>query len=180
MKKKSGIVKKWFHKIADTYDPETSKFLKQKKNRFANPVGSTISMEMEALFDELFDQAEQDKVLACLDNIIKIRAVQDFTPSEAIQFIFSLKQVIRQELKKEIQDEQISEEIIKFESKIDDIALLAFDIYMSCREKVYRIKENEYRQNRFMVLAGDDIDDIKGGSPAEKPALGTNKPKSLT
>ncbi len=154
IQKKSGIVKKWFNNIADSYDPETSKFLKSKRNRFANPVGSTISREMDALFDELHGRAEQEKIAVCLDRIIKIRAVQDFTPSEAIQFIFSLKQVIREELRNEIQDEQISRDLLKLESQIDDLALLAFDIYMSCREKIFRIKENEYRSNKLMILTG--------------------------
>ncbi|MBW2091180.1 MAG: RsbRD N-terminal domain-containing protein [Deltaproteobacteria bacterium] len=177
VQKKSGIVKKWFNKVAETYHPETQKFLKQRSNRFANPVGSTLTIEMEAIFDALHDQAKQDKIAACLDKIIKIRAVQDFSPSEALQFIFSLKQVIREELNEEIQDEQISKEMLALDSQIDNLGLLAFDVYMSCRETIYRIKENEYRRNRDMVLTGTDL---KGVTLAEEPELGKNKPKSLT
>ena len=37
---------------------------------------------------------------------------------------------------------------MKFESRIDKLAFLAFDIYMKCREKVYEIRVNEIKSER--------------------------------
>jgi len=41
---------------------------------------------------------------------------------------------------------EISEELLNFEQRIDKIALMAFDIYMECREKIYEIKIKEFKQ----------------------------------
>ena len=42
------------------------------------------------------------------------------------------------------------------ESRIDDLALLAFDVYMNCREKLYEIKANEAKNqvSRLLKKAG--------------------------
>ncbi len=125
--------------------PGDSLFLKQEKDRFANPVGYTISQEIETLYEGLLQGVASDKLITSLDNIIRIRAVQDFSPSQAVSFVFRLKQAIRDELDKEIHEGQISKELLKFESKIDELALLAFDIYMKCRENIYEIRVNKLK-----------------------------------
>jgi hypothetical protein len=144
-KKKKSILKRWFDLILETYPPETSLFLKGQKDRFTNPVGATIYQGIEDIFDELIQEMDSEKISTFLDNIIRIRAVQDFTASQAIAFIFLLKNVIREKLEKEIKEKGISEELLRFESGIDDLALLSFDIYMKCREQIYELKANEVR-----------------------------------
>lgn len=138
--------------MLETYPAGTSRFLKQKKDRFTNPVGYTISQEIEALYDGLLQEMNSDKLAVCLDNIIRIRAVQDFPPSQTIAFIFLLKKAIREELASEIAENRVLEELLKFESRIDKLVLLAFDIYMKCREKVFEIRVNEVKAERERVL----------------------------
>ena len=150
--KRAAILERWFQLILETYPADTSRFLKQQKDRFINPVGYTISQEIEALYDELLQEMNSDKLAACLDNIIRIRAVQDFPPSQTIAFIFLLKKAIREELASEIAENRVLEELLKFESKIDKLVLLALDIYMKCREKVFEIRVNEAKAERERVL----------------------------
>jgi hypothetical protein len=152
LEKKSAILKRWFDVILESYPADTSNFLKKQKNRFANPVGYTISQGIEGLFGEILQGIDSEKVSPFLDNIIRIKAIQDFTPSQAISFIFLLKKVIREKLGSEVRENRISEELLTFESKIDDLALLSFDIYMKCREKVYELKANEVRNMTFRLL----------------------------
>src|SRR4030042_2596299 len=90
-KKRSAILKKWFDIIVETYPAETALFLKNKKNRFANPVGSIIFEGIENIFDEILQGINSERVYPFLDNIIRVRAVQDFLPSQATSFIFLLK-----------------------------------------------------------------------------------------
>jgi hypothetical protein len=151
LKKKSGIVKKWIHLVANTYAPETSKLLLTKKDRFANPVGATISSQLEFLFDALANMAPSEEISVCLDKIIRVRAVQDFSPSQAVRFVIQLKQIIKEELKKELSEEAHMKELTEFELRIDGTVLIAFDIYMSCREKLHQIKYNELRKSGFLV-----------------------------
>ncbi len=150
--KRSVILKKWLYLILETYPADTSRFLKNEKNRFANPVGYTISKEIDAIYEELLHGMDSDKIFPLLDNIIRIRAIQSFSPSQAIVFTFLLKKAVREELESEIKENRIFEELLEFESRIDKLALLSFDVYMKCREKLYEIRANEVRNRSFKLL----------------------------
>lgn len=150
--KRAAILERWFKLILDTYPADSLRFFKHEKDRFANPVGYTISLEIEVLYDELLRGMDSDKLSASLDNIIRIRAVQDFSPRQAIAFVFLLKKAVRVELEREIRKNQLFEELLKFESRIDELALLAVDIYMKCREKIYEIRVNEVKAERERVF----------------------------
>lgn len=150
--KRAIILQRWFDLICESYPPETSNLLKNEKNRFTNPVGYAISDGIEGLLRGLLDEMDSkaDDIRApFLDNIIRIRAVQDFTPSQAISFIFLLKNVIREELKTKIHENGIAKELFTLESRIDGLALLSFDIYMKCREKIYELRVNELKKRMF-------------------------------
>lgn len=148
-RKKSALLERWFDIVLETYPSDSSGFLKNKKRQFANPVGYTISQGLEHLLDELLQEREMDleKVSSVLDSIIRIRAVQDVTPSQALAFVFRLKKVLREE-----GGTAPSEEIEALESRIDAIALISFDLFMKCREKIYDLKANELRNMTFRLL----------------------------
>ncbi|MDO9565978.1 MAG: RsbRD N-terminal domain-containing protein [Candidatus Desulfaltia sp.] len=151
--KKAAIVKQWFDMVVNTYPLDTSQFLKGQKDPFANPVGNTISQGIEPLFDELINKMDQNTITSFLEPILKIRAVQVmFSPSQAVAFIFSLKEVIRKNLKKETSDNEILNELLLFESKIDEMGLMAFDVFMKCREKIYAIKATDERNRTFKAF----------------------------
>ncbi len=171
-KKKKPILERWFNLIIETYPPETTQFLKSQKDRFANPVGSTIFQGIEGIFDQFFQESESEKISAFLDNVIRIRAVQDFTASQALVFIFHLKKVIREELKNEMREKGLSDEMLALESAIDDLALLSFDIFMKCREQVYELKANEVKNMTYSLLKKANlIYDIEEQESA--PKMGT-------
>ena len=149
--KKSAIVKRWFDLSIRTYPEETAGFLKNKKNRFANPVGHILFQELGSIIEGLFQGVDVNTLQPFLDNIIRIRAVQDFSASQAVAFIFLLKEVIREELAQEVEENRIGKALLDFESRIDALALLAFDVFMKCREKIYDLKANEM-QNRTVRL----------------------------
>ena len=150
--KKALLLKKWFELIVQTYPADTSKFLKTQKDPFSNPVGKTFSRGLDALLDLLLKGWDSETVASFLDPMIRIRAVQDFTPAQAVSFIFSLKQVIRDILSKEMKDGRFLNELPLFESKIDEMGLMAFDIYMRCREKIYQLKANELKNRTFSAF----------------------------
>jgi RsbT co-antagonist protein rsbRD N-terminal domain len=143
--KKSSIVDSWIQLIVETYPSKTSNFLKSQKNRFGNPVGYAISKSAQNIFEEIINGRDINRVKAFLADIIKIRAVQDFSPSQATGFIFSLKKVIRKELGHEVIEGKILSDIADIESYIDDIALIAFDLYMDAREKLFKIRISEIK-----------------------------------
>lgn len=156
LKKKSSIVEKWSQLIFKTYPEETSQFLQLENNRFTNPVGYNIVSAANLLFDELLNDINPGTVKPILLDIIKIRAVQDFTPSEAIAFIFLIKEVIREKLKEELKNAELCSELLRFESKIDRVALIAFDLFQECREKVHQIHLKEIKSNSMNVFGNAD------------------------
>ena len=145
IKKKSSIINNWIQSIIETYPSKTSGFLKSQKDRFSNPVGYTISNSAEKIFEEIIAQNDIEKVKTSLSDLIKIRAVQNFSPSQATGFIFSLKNVIRKELNEEVIEEKVLSELIDFESYIDNVGLTAFDVYMDAREMLFKIRINEIK-----------------------------------
>ena len=152
-RKRSSIVEKWFDVILETYPKDTSKFLKKGKDPFANPVRHTILQGVEGVYDELLKEGESPEALNdFLDKVIRIRAVQDFSPSQALAFVFSLKGVIREVLGKEIRENQLHDPLLLLETRIDALALRAFDVYMGCREEIYELRVNEVKRMREQAL----------------------------
>lgn len=149
--KKSSILNKWFERIVSTYPLETQKFLRREKDRFANPVRSRVWEGIEGVINALI-KGDESNISASLDNIIRIRAVQDFTPAQALAFIFFLKKVVREELAEMTKNSELLNELLEFENKIDELALLCFNIYMQCREKIYEIRVNEIKRLTYSLL----------------------------
>jgi hypothetical protein len=151
-KNKAAIAKQWFHLAAQTYAVDTAKFLQSKTDPFANPVGSALMTGLDGILEHLIHATDPNTLHSHLDSIIRIRAVQDFSPSQATAFILSLKKVLRDYFAKELRDSRLAAEFIELESSIDQICLIAFDIYMQCREKVYQISANETRKRTFKAF----------------------------
>jgi len=167
--KKSAILDRWVDHILDTYPSDTASFMRDKKSRFANPVGHSISAGVEGIFEDLLQGIDQERVSVFLDNIIRIRAIQDFTPSQAVSFVFFLKKIIRDVLAGEIRENSLADELILLEDQIDSLGLLAFDIFMRCREKLYDIKANETRSMTFRLLQKANLICEKPGEEPDVP-----------
>ena len=149
---KDAILQRWLDLITDTYPTEASAFLKGK-DRFSNPVGYTISQEINAVYEELLQgRVDSDRASTSLDNIIRIRAIQDFSPHEAVSFVFLLKKAMLEELGSEIEKEQSFREWLEFEPEIDKLASVAFDKYVECREKICELRVKEVKADREIAV----------------------------
>lgn len=149
--RKDEILVKWVNLIFDDYQSEGAKFFKEQKDPFKNPVGGTISRETTKLYDQLLGAMDVDIINRSLDNIIKIRAVQELSPTEAVSFIYLLKDVIAEELLDVEEIEFQTPALIEIFDKIDQMTKNAFDIYMNNREKIGQIRINEMKK-RFAFI----------------------------
>jgi len=153
-KYKTQIAKDWFAILAETYPTDTTRFLKTNQDAFTNPVGGTSRKTLAALLDGLIDDADPEELSRHLDALIRIRAVQTmFTPSQATAFILDLKTVIRSTLKHDLQDADMQAQLQAFEHRIDRLLLVAFDIFMRCREKIYHMKATEEQSKIYRAFA---------------------------
>jgi len=150
--KKEAIVRNWIDLILNSYPAEAANFLKLKKNQFGNPIGHTITINAEKIFDELINDCDFEKIKFLLDEIIKIRAVQSFSPSQALGFLFDLKKTIRDEFSAELAEKAISDELSKLDLLIDQMVLIGFDLYMGSREKVFKIRVNEIKSKSYKAI----------------------------
>jgi hypothetical protein len=160
--KKSTILGHWLTTIYESYPPQTAIFLRKEKDRFDNPMGYRFSQGLEGLYNALLEESDREQILTFLDEIIRIRALQNFTPSQSLAFIFLLKDIIRRELAEEIRKEHLAEELVDLESRIDGLALLGFDVYTKRREKIQEIRVDEIKRKvsglmRKAGIGGDSL-----------------------
>ncbi len=151
-RKKGTIVKMWFDKVIDSYPLDTAQFLKSQKDPFDNPVGQTTFQGLDTIFDMLSGDIDRQKAKACIDPIIRIRAIQDFTPARAVGFVFELKGILRAMLLKG-DDPRTLREFQTLELRIDELSLAAFDVYMQCREKLYDLQANEMKARTYSAFS---------------------------
>jgi hypothetical protein len=122
--------------------------LRKQKDPFANPVGNTLSREIETFYREFMGSADPEKLACALDAVIRIRAVQEFSASGAVGILFLLKKIIREETIKELRENRIAQdELLAMESRLDAAALAGFDVYVKCKEKIYEIQAREARSH---------------------------------
>lgn len=108
------------------------------KNKFDNPVGAATHESLEAVFELLINKMAPQALEEALDPIIRIRAVQSFTPAKAVDFVFELKEIGKKTLAPEFYE--------TFDRQVDQIALAAFNRFMKCRESIFLLKATEAKR----------------------------------
>ena len=147
--KRKEILALWIERTLDSYT--SSGFFKRAKDPFANPVGVNISNGLTALFDLLLANADQQAFLEPLDTVVRIRAVQEFTPSQALAPFLELKWVVKQVFSAGKETLPLLTTLDDLDCTIDRMALAAFDIYTACREQLYRNRVQELKSGRAIL-----------------------------
>lgn len=146
------LADKWADLILGTYPSETQAVWRSNKERFSNPVGHAIHTAATQLVPLLVAWNDADAVAAALSQLVKIRAVQDFAPSQALSFVFLFKKLLRQEFMKELSAQGALGELLAFETRVDNLAVIAFDIYVSARDQVMRMRVEEVKRAHVNIV----------------------------
>ena len=147
LQEKNPILKRWLYLIEGQLSADNVPHSRER-DQFTNPEGYIALHEIDSIYEELLHELNTEKICRSLDSIIRIKAVQDIPPSQAIAFVFLLKQSIMEKLQPQIKKQQLLDEWLSFETKIDMLASLAFNVYMHCREKVNELRMNEIKADR--------------------------------
>lgn len=145
---KGKILDVWFRSVIETYPQEAGKYFLEHNRQFTNPVGFTIHDALEKMFNGMFGE-DAKELNEGIDEIIRLRAVQDFCPSEAVGFILNLKKIILQNIPG---IRSADDQYIIIENKIDRALFMAFDIYMNSRERIFEIKATEVRNRTSRMI----------------------------
>jgi len=145
--KRQAIKDRWLDLVLADYSPDTAKFLKRQKDHFANPVGHTLIQGLDILVDALIDEREAAEVDDTLEDVIRIRAVQEMPPSVGVGFLQTLKRAVELEAGKALDAAALR----TFDLRVDGMALRAFDLYMDCRAKIFEIRLDSLRRTNLDV-----------------------------
>ena len=147
---RDGVVDRWVESVFGQYPEETTRFLRQQPDRFANPVGASLRVGLAELVDGLIRGAQDEEFTSPLDDVIRIRAVQELSPSAAVKFVFDLKRIVREELANSGSADMT--DLADFDCAIDHLGLLAFDVYMGCREQLWAIRAKQIRNESVGIM----------------------------
>lgn len=143
-KHRKDAASSWVEAVFATYPLETTGFLRTKKDPFTNPVAHMTREAAYVLYDALGgEEVEPADVKAALERFVKLRAVQKFPPGQSMAVFYILKDILREKILPEMLESGQLDAYMKMESRLDTLALLAFDIYMKARDTLAesRIKE---------------------------------------
>lgn len=158
--KQKDIAVKWVDAVSGTYPFGTVGFLRTKNDPFINPVGKRNRVAAEAFVaclcaDAAALEADETGLAAIIDEFVKVRAVQDFSPEDAIGIIFALKPIITEVLGESLITyikEHGLDEYRLLEGRIDAIALMAFGAYARSRDKMADMRIDEFKRAHSQII----------------------------
>jgi hypothetical protein len=130
-----AILEEWLAAVLATYPGGTARVLRESRDPFRNPAGRVLREGLAAALDAILDDGDPR---AALDEVIRLRAVQDFTPSQAVGFVLALRPMLPPDLA----------------PRVDRAALAAFDVFMECREKLCEARVHEARRQLGVLARG--------------------------
>lgn len=147
--RRTAIVDRWTDLALEVYPLHSTSLIGLEKDRFRNPVGHLTRDGLDALFEGLLAGRRPAELREPLDCIVRIRAVQDLSPSQALGFVLLLKRAVREEL-----DETAARgiDLHAVDRWIDELALQAFDQFVECRERIHALRVREIKRRGATLL----------------------------
>jgi len=172
--KRVEVAAAWGDLTLGTYPAASATLFLNEKDPFRNPVGATVRRSVTTLLDGLLGEASAEDVDRALDCVVRLRAVQDFTPAQAAGFVFLLKTALARTLGNEPASAS-SAQAGAFGARIDALALSAFDIFTACRQRIFELRANEAKARVHSLLrrAGMVEDGGTAGEGAESESAVT-------
>ena len=151
---REAMARRWAGMVHGTYPFETVGFLRTVKDRFTNPVGFCTEEAAKALMEAIFAEApDEEAIRKAVDEIIRVRAIKNFSPETAVGIFFAMKDIIRDVVvSAEDKSADCMSALWALESRIDAVALLAFGAYARNREALHRLRVEESQRKQAQLL----------------------------
>jgi len=144
--RRSPLLERWSRRILEVYPRDSAGFVRGEPDRFRNPMGHAIREGASRLLDGLLAGQSPVESRDALDLLIRIRAVQNLTPTQAVGFVFLLKQVVDEDIADRGMEPPDLRELRDIHDQIDRLALEAFEVYSACRQQIYEIRAGALRR----------------------------------
>ncbi|MCL5270256.1 MAG: RsbRD N-terminal domain-containing protein [bacterium] len=144
----------WLDQTVALYGDAFRDFVRKQHDPFANPGGAILKNGIDRLFAALAEGADAVAMSEILRPVIRLKAVQDVPPSEALAFVPLLKTIVRaQEGAAQTGGAPADNPAeLELERRIDALLLVAFDVFVECRQAVYQLRVNEMKRNVARLL----------------------------
>jgi len=154
LRERQRILRGWYEVVLDRYPEEAARALKKSNDPFLNPLSHHLARTLEGLFDVVTGRRPVGEIEAQIDDLLRIRGIQDLTPAGAVSFVFDLKNVVRDILAEEIfsGDAGFVRDLLLFETEVDEAASAVFESYVRIREKLIQLRTREVKRNTYRLL----------------------------
>ncbi len=151
--KKEEVVSKWIEAVFKTYPLDTTGFLRTKKHDFSNPVGEITTTVGNYIFDAVAgEHILEDRLSMALERFVKLRSVQEFTPSQSLGVLFVFKQLFREAFLEKLEGKGHVATYLEAESRMDTICLMAFEMYVTSRDTIAQMRITEIRNGHSQIV----------------------------
>ena len=149
--RRTALVEEWFAATLTSYPAHTAQFLRREADRFRNPAGHALRESLAAVFDAVMLSDDWDRAGRALNDLVQLRAVQDFTAAQAVGFIPPLKGIVRRATTAGIEDQGSGMTLSQLDARVDRLMLLASGMYEKCRARMAGIRVNEAKRRTWLL-----------------------------
>jgi hypothetical protein len=150
--RKDAITERWVDAVLSAYPSEAAALFQAQRDPFANPLGHSVREGTRGILQTILNGMDREELRSHLDKIVRIRAVQQLTPSRALSFVFSLRSIVREVIPEAEADSRLRPGLSELDARIDEIALAAFELYADRRDEVSQLRINEVKRQVAWVL----------------------------
>jgi hypothetical protein len=172
VERRAALCERWLEAILGEYGSETAARWRRERDPFANPIGHVLGTSLPTLLEAVAGDGQPAAgALGALEDVVRIRCVQELAPSRAVGFVYLLRDVIRGELASELAGGGHGADLAAVDRRIERLTLLAFDAYVHCREQIFRLRQEELKRSVGSILrhwhanAGPDPGELVPLSP---------------
>ncbi len=140
----------WLTRTFRTYPEQTGGFLDGEPDPFRNPIGHTLRTALGDLSVELFGGFDRGRVATALEAVIRLRAVQEFSPEDAVGFVALAREAAREAAAAEASGLGPDAPGV-IDARIDEMGRLAADLFERCREQIREISVRAARRRTFVL-----------------------------
>jgi hypothetical protein len=147
------ILAEWNAAVFAGYPLDTTGFARTKEDQFRNPGGHAIRLALAEVYAAVSGRLSSERLLRdSLDLFVKLRAVQQFTPVQALGVIYLLKPLLRERILPACLQSGLLDAYLEAESRLDTAALLACDLYVAGREQLLEERIGEIKRQHAQLV----------------------------
>lgn len=161
-KHRAAVTARWRRLMAGDAAAWNGDFIAGPVDEFGNPAGAIISRAATAIFDMLTTAPGGEESYGAIDELMRLRAVQDLPAREALGFLSRLESEYLETLEAQGCGDLSSEERAYLASKLDEMVHEFRARYARCRERIDYLRTRERERMRPRTRAATSGEEARG------------------